>query len=174
MCCFTYHVSLFFLEPTGNLEIISLWANITATLHALFKLTEWTLKPGHLEEDCSITTFSENEILNFFFAYGPCNNIHQFEGYFLRGQVSSNGFKNFNGWIVQYLNFIGLSAKTLENVLFWENVVIEQSSSKCPVWLSALQYTSLVLMVFLPTVMLLKWFSVYRLLAAATQINANN
>ena len=67
-----------------------------------------------------------------FLAYGPCNNIHQFEGCFLRGQVSSNGFKNFNGCIVGYFNFIGPSAKTLENLLFWENVVIGQSSSKCP------------------------------------------
>ena len=99
-----------------------------------------------------------------FFAYGPCNNIHQFEGCFLLGQVSLNGFKNFNGCIVEYLNFINLSAKTLENLLFWENVLIWQFSSKC----------SLVLTVFLPTVMLLKWFSVYRLLAAASQINVNN
>ena len=110
----------------------------------------------------------------FFFAHGPCNNIHQFEGCFLIGQVSLNGFKNFNGCIVEYLNFISLSTKTLENILFWEKVVIGQYSTNCPVWLSALQCTSLVLMVFLPTVMLLKWFSVYRLLAAATQINANN
>ena len=110
----------------------------------------------------------------FFFAHGPCNNIHQFEGCFLIGQVSLNGFKNFNGCIVEYLSFISLSTKTLENILFWEKVVIGQYSTKCPVWLSALQCTSLVLMVFLPTVMLLKWFSVYRLLAAATQINANN
>ena len=100
----------------------------------------------------------------FFFAYGPCNNIHQFEGGFLRGQVSSNGFKNFNGCIVEYLNFVSLSAKTLENLLFSENVVIGQFSSKCPVWLSALQCTSLVLIVFLPTVMFL----------LLLQINANN
>ena len=109
-----------------------------------------------------------------FFAYGPCNNIHQFEGCFVLGEVSLNGFKNFNGCIVEYLNFISLSAKTLENLLFWEHVVTGQFFSKCPVCLSALQCTTLVLMVFLPTVILLKWFSVYRLLAAATQINANN
>ena len=74
----------------------------------------------------------------FFFAYGPCNNIHQCEGCFLIGQVSLNGFKNSNSCIVEYLNFISLSAKTLENLLFGENVVIGQFSSKCPVWLSAL------------------------------------
>ena len=70
--------------------------------------------------------------LSSFFAYGPCNNIHQSEGCFLRVQVSSNGFKNFSGCIVKYLNFIGLSAKTLEDLLFWENVVTGQFSSKCP------------------------------------------
>ena len=140
MCCFTCHASLCLLEPTGNSQImetqfhnslIPSWANTTVTLHALFKLTARTLKPGHLEEDCTITTFSEKRFSSFF-AYGPCNNIHQFEGCFLRGQVSSNGFKNFNGCIVHYLNFISLSVKTLENLLFWENVVIGQSFSKCP------------------------------------------
>ena len=169
------------MEAQFHNSLIPSWANTTATLHALFKLTERTLKLGHLEEDCTITTFSENKILEFFFvclffAYGPCNNIHQFEGCFLIGQVNLNGFKKSNGCIVEYLNFIILSAKTLENLLFWEHGVTGQFFSKCPVWLSALQCTSLVLMVFLPTVMLLKWFgcSVYRLLAAATQINANN
>ena len=116
----------------------------------------------------------DSQVFCFFFAYGPCNNIHQSEGCFLIGQVNLNGFKNFNGCIFEYLNFISLSAKTLENLLFWEHVVTGQFFSKCPVCLSALQCTTLVLMVFLPTVMLLKWFSVYRLLAAATQINANN
>ena len=75
MCRFTCHVSLCLLEPTGNVQImerhfynsiIPSWANTTATLHALFKLTERTLKPGHLEEDCTITTFSENKMLEFF------------------------------------------------------------------------------------------------------------
>ena len=164
------------MEARFHNSLIPSWANTTATLHALFKLTERTLKPGHLEEDFTITTFSENKILIFFFAYGPCNNIHQFEGCFLIGQVNLNAFKNSNSCIAEYLNFISLSAKTLENLLFWEHVVTGQFFSKCPVWSSALQCTSLVLMVFLPTVMLLKWFgcSVYRLLAAATQINANN
>ena len=120
------------------------------------------------------TRFSSFFLFVFFFAYGPCNNIHQFEGCFLIGQVNLNGFKKSNGCIVEYLNFFSLSAKTLENLLFWEHVVTGQFFSTCPVWVSALQCTSLVLMVFLPTVMLLKWFSVYRLLAAATQINANN
>ena len=139
------------------------------------------LQSGHSNRDTRKKIVQSQRFLKtrfssffFFFAYGPCNNIHQSEGCFLIGQVNLNGFKNFNGCIVEYLNFISLSAKTLENLLFWEHVVTGQFFSKCPVWLSALQCTTLVLMVFLPTVILLKWFSVYRLLAAATQINANN
>ena len=146
----------------------------TANLTDLFKLTVRTLKPGHGRTlgrrlyNHNVLWKQDSQVFFFFFAYGPCNNIHQFKGCFLIGQVSLNGFKNFNGCIVAYLNFISLSAKTLENLLFWENVVIGQFSSKCPVWLSALQCTSLVLIVFLSTVMFLIWFSVYRQLAAAS------
>ena len=75
MCYFTCHVSLCLLGPIGNLQImeaqfhdslIPSWANTTANLYALFKLTVRTLKPGQLEEDCPITTFSENKIFEFF------------------------------------------------------------------------------------------------------------
>ena len=130
MCRFTCHVSLCLLEPTGNVQImerhfynsiIPSWANTTATLHALFKLTERTLKRDTWKKIVQSQRFLKtrfSSFLFFFFAYGPCNNIHQFEGCFLIGQVSSNAFKNFNGCIVKYLNFIGLSAKTLENLLF--------------------------------------------------------
>ena len=117
------------MEAQFHNSLIPSGANTTANLYALFKLTVRTLKPGHLEEDCPIKAFSENNILEFFLHTGRATT---FEGCFPRGQVSSNGFKNFNGCIVGYLNFIGLSAKTLENLLFWENVVIGQSSSKCP------------------------------------------
>ena len=41
-----------------------------------------------------------------FFFEKRTNNIHEFEGCFLRGQVSSKGFIVFNGCIVEYLNFI--------------------------------------------------------------------
>ena len=38
--------------------------------------TVWTLKPGHLEEDRPITTFSEDKkILNFF-----CKRIYKLQG----------------------------------------------------------------------------------------------
>ena len=140
MCCFTYHVSLCLLEPTGNLQImetqfhnslIHLWAKTTANLHALFKLTVRVLKPGHLEEDGPITMFSENKILEFFFSRAVQQHPSIWR-LFPKRQVSSNSFKNFIGCIVEYLNFIGLSTKTLENILFWENIVIGQSSSKCP------------------------------------------
>ena len=62
------------------------------------------------------------------------NNIHKFEGCFLRGQVSSKGFIVSNGSIVEYLNFIGPVAKKKkkpENLLFSANVASGQSSSKC-------------------------------------------
>ena len=60
------------------------------------------------------------------------NKILRFEGCFLRGQVSSNGFKVFNGLHCWTLNFIGPFAKKLENLEKLENVVIGYSSSKCP------------------------------------------
>ena len=72
--------------------------------------TAWTLKPGLSEEDCPITTFYENKrFLLFFFL--RTNNIHKYEGCFLRGQVSSNGFTVFNAFIVEYLNVSGPFAK---------------------------------------------------------------
>ena len=122
MCCFTCHVSLCLLEPTGNLQIIETQfhntliparAKTTANLLALFKLTVQTLKPGRLEEGAQSQRVLKTR-LSSFITYGLCNNIHQFEDCFLRGQASSNGLNVFNGCIVEYLNFIakiGLSAK---------------------------------------------------------------
>ena len=52
-----------------------------------------------------------------------------FECYFLRDQLSSNGLQRLLSWT---LNFTGLFAKKLGNLLFSENVVIRQSSSKHP------------------------------------------
>ena len=49
------------------------------------------LEQGHLEEVYLITTvFWKQKILQFFFGKRT-NNIHEFEGSFLRGQVISNG-----------------------------------------------------------------------------------
>jgi len=58
-------------------------------------MTSPFFEPGQLEEDYQITTVSENKIMS------SCFLIHKFEGCFLRGQVSSNGFKVFNGCIVE-------------------------------------------------------------------------
>lgn len=41
------------------------------------KLTVWTLKPGHLEEDYPITTFSETNDFQVFCK--QTNNIHKFQ-----------------------------------------------------------------------------------------------
>ena len=57
-------------------------------LYVVVIITVRLLEPGHLEEDYPITTVFENKRFSTFF-----------EGCFLRGQVSSNGFKVFNGCI---------------------------------------------------------------------------
>ena len=55
------------------------------------------LESGYYDEDYPITTvFEKQKILNFF------KNILEFEDCFLTGQVSSNGFKVFNGCIVEH------------------------------------------------------------------------
>ena len=77
------------------------------TLYVVVIITVRLLEPGHLEEDYPITTVFENKRFSTF--WGGC---------FLRGQVSLNGFKVFNGCI------IGPFAKKLENLLFSKNVVI--------------------------------------------------
>ena len=59
------------------------------------------------------------------------NNIHKFEGRFLKGQVSSNGLK-FTSVAQFNLYFYWSVYKKLENLLLSENVVIGQSSSECP------------------------------------------
>ena len=43
--------------------------------------------------------FSKARLSSFFFKRN--NNIHKFEGSFVGGEVCSNGFKVFNGWIVE-------------------------------------------------------------------------
>ena len=34
--------------------------------NVLLLFTVWTIKPGHLEEDCSVTTFSEKKRFSIF------------------------------------------------------------------------------------------------------------
>ena len=55
------------METQFHNSLIPTWAKTTANLHALFKLTVQTLKLGHLEDDCPITTGSENKTLKFYY-----------------------------------------------------------------------------------------------------------
>ena len=131
MCCFTCHVSLCLLEPTGNLQIMEAQfhnslnpfmgkhnGNSACFLQTCGADTQTGTLGRRLYNHNVFWKQDSQVFFFFFFAYGPCNNIHQFEGCFLLGQVSLNGVKNFNGCIVEYLNFISLSAKTLENLSF--------------------------------------------------------
>ena len=62
-------------------------------------ITMRLLEPGHLEEDYPITTVFEKKIFKFFCK--RTNNINEFEGCFLRGQLSSNGYTAFNSCMVE-------------------------------------------------------------------------
>ena len=83
-------------------------------------LTGRQLEPGYFE-DYPTTRFLKQKILKF------CGkrNIHKCEGFFLRGRVSSNGFKVFNSCIVllEFLYAVRF-AQILENLLFSKNAVI--------------------------------------------------
>ena len=74
--------------------------------------------------------FWKQKILKFFCK--RTHNIHEFESCFLRSQVRSNAFKVFNVHIVESWILLVTLQEKLENLLFSEIVVIEQSSSKCP------------------------------------------
>ena len=52
-------------------------------------------QPGRLEENCPNTTFCD--IKKLILLSKGTNKFQKFEGCFLRGQVSLNGFKIFNG-----------------------------------------------------------------------------
>ena len=53
------------------------------------------------------------------------NYIHEFEGYFLRGWVSSNGFEVFNGCIFEAWILLVSFSKQLVNPLFSKNILID-------------------------------------------------
>ena len=59
------------------------------------------------------------------------NNVHIFEGCFLRGQVGSNGFEDFNGSIVESWILLVRLPKNLR-IFRFQKSLIGQSSSKCP------------------------------------------
>ena len=79
-------------------------------------------------------------VLSFF---GKRNNkIHELEGCFLRGQVSSNGFKVFNGWIVEPWILLVHLQKKLENLLFWKKCCefgIKNLPPSAAIWVVALK-----------------------------------
>ena len=76
------------------------------------------LELGHLEKDYPITTFFENKRFSRFFANKPIK-VMNFEGHFLRGQVSSNAFKVFNHCIKLNLEFYwSVCKKTSESFVF--------------------------------------------------------
>ena len=75
------------------------------------------LQPVHLEEVCpNHNVICKQKILNFLFK--RTNNIHKFEGCFLRGQVSSNGFNVFNGRKVEPWILLVRLQKTWESFVF--------------------------------------------------------
>ena len=143
MCCFTCHVSLCLLEPTGNLQIME-----TQFHNSLIPSWEKQLQICMLQTysaDTQTGTWpytwknivqSQRFLKTRFSSFVCMWAVQQHPSIWRLFPKRSGKFfffcKHFNGCIVGYLNFIGLSAKTLENLLFWENVVTGQFSSKCP------------------------------------------
>ena len=54
-----------------------------------------------MKELKSMIQFDDPACLLFTSVSPQTGYIHKFEGSFLRGEVRSNGFKAFNGWIVE-------------------------------------------------------------------------
>ena len=77
-------------------------------------VTVRTLKQVNLEKDCPITTFSEKKDSQLFCK--RTNNNHKFKDWFLRGQVSLNGFQILNGCIVEF--YWSVCKKTCESLVF--------------------------------------------------------
>ena len=87
------------------------------------KLTVRTLKTGHLEEDCPITTFSETNDFQVFCK--QTNNIHKFQRVWKFSTIMLLSLEC--NWSVH--------KKILEGLLFPENVVMGQSKVsqfECP------------------------------------------
>ena len=128
-------------------------ASSTPTRMKIYSATNWTGALGRRFSNHN--DFWKQTILNFL---GKRTlNIHGFEGCFLKGQDSSNGFKDFNGYLVKpWIVLVGNTCtkmvilnklvvvvvvfapfgKKLENLMFSDIVGIRQSSSKCPGWRS--------------------------------------
>ena len=89
-------------------SITTIWQELYWKISVTVRL----LEPGHLEEDYPITMFFANK------RFSRTNDIHKFDGCFLRSQVSSNGFKFFISCIVEpWILLVHLQEK-LENLVF--------------------------------------------------------
>ena len=71
-------------------------------------ITAQTVNLGHWEEDCPITTFSENKRFSIFFCK-QTNNMPKLEGCFLRGPVSSKVLSSqwLHSWILEFYYHLG-------------------------------------------------------------------
>ena len=92
----------------------------------LFNITDYPDRGTWKRSLSNHNDFWKQKILKFFCK--RTNNIHEFEGCVLRGQVRSNTFKSFQRLYSWILNFIGPFAKKILRIFCdWT-----QSSSKCP------------------------------------------
>ena len=126
MCCFTCHVSLCLLEPTGNLQIME-----TQFHNSLIPSWEKQLQICMLQTysaDTQTGTWpytwknivqSQRFLKTRFSSFVCMWAVQQHPSIWRLFPKRSGKFffcKHFKGCIVGYLNFIGLSAKTLENL----------------------------------------------------------
>ena len=139
-----------------------------------------------LGKDCPITTFSEKNILKFFFFFFFFFCIRAMQqhpsiwGLFPKSSGKFKRFESFqrlHSWILEFYRSVCKNKEKKLRIFFFgaeKRLWLGNPLPIVPVWVSALQCTGLDLMVFLPTVILVKGLSVYRLLVAATQINTKN
>ena len=76
--------------------------------------------------------FWKQRILKFFFGQ-QTNNIHEFEGCFLKAQVSSNGFQVFNSYIVEPWIFLDRLQKYLRIFYFQKTLWLDTLLPSAPV-----------------------------------------
>ena len=113
-------------------------------------ITVWTLQLGHLEEDCPVTTFSENKRFSrFFLANGPikfkvqlCDHLRKQSSDLWMLLVNLRLLFSENVVIQQSFKCPGLSVHTVKNKLFmfydclhyyWFNLRIDYTCNIMPV-----------------------------------------
>ena len=72
-------------------------------------------------KSCRLTVRKNKRFSSFFFFFfcKRTSNIHKFEGCFLRGEVTSKGFKVFSDCIVEpWILLVGLQKKNVESSVF--------------------------------------------------------